>query len=74
MKKSVFRLRAFGRDHVWHDLCCPGCEKVNGRAYPRPHKDFGTGCLGFVHAELLKNGTDEARTVLVCDVCFGNPK
>ena len=73
-KDLIFRLRNFGRDHTSHDTDCPGCEPIGDQQYPRMHKHFGTTCLGLVHAERLADGTDEGTTVLVCDVCYGNPK
>lgn len=74
MRGTVFTLRTTGRDHGWNDPNCPGCESIDNKQYPRPHKDFGTSCLGMVHAERLKNDTGELKTVLLCDTCFANPK
>jgi len=74
MPEGRFRFRVFGRDHVWYDASCPGCELVDGKQYPRPHKEFGTGCTGLVHSETVTSGSAAPKTILVCDVCFANPK
>jgi hypothetical protein len=71
---EIFRLRVFGRDHQTSDVECDGCESIGEERFPRPHKSFGSGCLGLVHAERLLSDTSDAKTVLVCDVCYANPK
>lgn len=74
MRDTTFRLRVLGREHVNNDVRCQGCEPIGNKQFPRPHKDFGSGCLGLVHAERVESDTDDAKTVIVCDVCFANPK
>jgi len=73
MRDQQFRLRVQSRDHSQGDAHCPGCESVKNQQYPRPHRAFGTSCLGLVHAERVKDETEELKTVLVCDVCSANP-
>jgi hypothetical protein len=74
MRDKKFGLRVGGRDHEWDNADCPGCESIDNQQYPRPHKNFGSNCLGLVHAESVTNATNEVKTVLVCDTCFANPK
>jgi len=74
MRDGTFAFWVSGRDHRWDDANCPGCESIDNQQYPRPHKDFGTSCLGLVHAERVVNDTNEVKAVLSCDVCRVNPK
>ena len=67
MRDRKFAFRVFGRDHEWSDANCSGCESIDNEQYPRPHKDFGTNCLGLVHAERFVNERNEVKTVLACD-------
>jgi hypothetical protein len=70
----TFCLRVGGRDHASNEANCPGCDSIETEQYPRPHKDFGTSCLGLIHAERLLNSNNEQIVVLVCDTCFANPR
>jgi hypothetical protein len=74
MEGKKFGLRVSGREHGCGDANRPGCESIETERYPRPHRDFGGSCLGLVHAERLVNETNKAKTVLVCDTCFANPR
>jgi hypothetical protein len=74
MEDQTFGLRVFGRDHQRSDAFCSGCEAIDGESYPRLHKSFGSSCPGLVHAERFVKETGEVQAVIVCDVCFANPK
>jgi hypothetical protein len=74
MRDKKFVLRVSGREHGAGDADCPGCKSIETERYPRPHRDFGGSCLGLVHAERFVNETNKAKTVLVCDTCFANPR
>jgi hypothetical protein len=65
MHDKIFGLRVHGRDHGQGDPNCPGCEAIDNKPFPRPHKEFGTSCLGLVHAERLTNNRNEVKKVLV---------
>ena len=75
MQGVIFRFRTAGRDHEAGNKNCPGCESVPRHPYPRPHRDYGSTCLGLVHAETLAKTTSEPlRTIYSCDVCNGAPE
>jgi hypothetical protein len=72
MPDGNFAFRVSGREHRSDDVNCLGCESIDNREYPRPHRDFGTNCRGLVHAERVADD-GKLKTVLSCDVCRVNP-
>jgi hypothetical protein len=74
MIQKHFRFRVSGQDHVWSDPQCPGCATVDEKQYPCPHRDFGSTCLGLIHAEQLVESAGQMETIRTCDVCFANPQ
>lgn len=73
MQSMIFRFRTVGRDHEAGNQSCPGCESVSRPTYPRPHREYGTSCLGLVHVETLAETEREpSKTIYSCDVCNVN--
>jgi hypothetical protein len=75
MRDMIFRFRTVGRDHEAGNKSCPGCEEASRQAYPRPHRDYGSTCLGLVHRETLaETDREPSRATYMCDVCNTNPE